>query len=429
MHDTTRLWLGLGASLLLTASPVALSDVGPRLLTAGAQTTDAPGGEGGGEGGVSAPSSYAIAGTVPDDAYDAAPQVEGYAALVHASYVAAHAAALSMQAAIAAFLADPDADTLARARFAWMNARIPYLQTEAFRFYDGPIDFSDPAHGEQGPEGEINAWPLNEAFIDYVEGDPDAGLINDRSVTIMVESIRHHDQVTDESDVTTGWHAIEFLLWGQDLSATGPGDRPAAAYLPGQGNNDRRRTYLDAVTKLLVLDLARLVTAWAPDRDDNYAARFKALPQREALGRMLNGMAILAGSELMSERLAVGLDSGDQEDEHSCFSDTTRNDFIYDIRGIRNVWYGDTAEVDVAGLDELVAKVDPLLGFRIAGLLNRAEALAAAIPQPFDQVLAAPADSPGRMTAERLVTALQDLGDGLREVGTKLGVLVQVPNG
>ena len=95
-----------------------------------------------------------------------------YAALVHANYSDTLAAAQDMQAAIKAFVAAPSADGLAAARKAWLGAREFYGQTEAFRFYGGPID------DDKGPEGQINAWPLDEAYVDYVQGKPKAGLIN-----------------------------------------------------------------------------------------------------------------------------------------------------------------------------------------------------------------------------------------------------------
>src|SRR5690606_17356719 len=130
--------------------------------------------------------------------YDASATLTGYADLVQASYRRAAAEADKLQAAVEALLADPTEETLAAARFAWLNARPAYLETETFRFYDGPIDV-DPASGEDGPEGRINAWPMNESVIDYVEGQPDAGLINDPGVEISAETILANDQVADEA--------------------------------------------------------------------------------------------------------------------------------------------------------------------------------------------------------------------------------------
>jgi putative iron-regulated protein len=368
---------------------------------------------------VEVPSSYALdTGEWTGAAYQARAQIDNYADLVRASYAKSAADAAMLGEAVDALLADPDEATLAAARYAWLNARVSYLQTEAFRFYDGPIE---------AVEGRINAWPLNEAFIDYVAGDPDSGLVNATDIALDRDAIVGRDQITDESDVTTGWHAIEFLLWGQDRSDIGPGARPASDYVAGRGNNDRRRTYLRIVTTMLADDLSALADAWDRGRAGTYGAWFVALDPREALGRIINGMAVLAGFELMSERLAVGLDSGDQEDEHSCFSDNTHNDFIYDLRSVRNVYYGDFGEHTGPGLDELVRAVDPALDVRIAGLINRAESAIAEIDRPFDRVLATPPGSPQRAEAEAAVAALVDLAAGLREVGQALGVRVMLP--
>ena len=353
-----------------------------------------------------------------DAEYDATAQIDAYARLVHRTYRKAADDAAMMQASIIALLDEPTDGSLEAARSAWLNARVAYLQSEAFRFYDGPIE---------AIEGRINAWPLNEGFIDYVRGAPESGLVNNAALPVSLGTILSQDQVTDEADVTTGWHAIEFLLWGQDFSLLGPGDRPVADYLPNTRSNDRRRDYLRIVTQLLVDDLNHLAAQWAPDDTGNFAAQLRGMDQVEALGRILNGMAILAGFEMMGERLGVALDSGDQEDEHSCFSDNTRNDFIYDLRGIRNIWFGDFGGTLGAGLNELVRGIDPALDDRITALLHIAEAAMADLDQPFDGVLASPEDSAARAEAEAAFKALSDLSQGLVDVGLRLGVLVQLP--
>ena len=144
---------------------------------------------------------------------------------------------------------------------------------------------------------------------------------------------------------------------------------------------------------------------------------------------MLNGMAVLAGFEFMSERLAVALDSGDQEDEHSCFSDTTHQDFVYDLKGIENIWTGAYPGAGGPGLKAVVEAIDPALVGMVDGLLADATAKVAALGDPWDQVLAAAPDSPERQAAEAAVSSLQALGDGLKRVGAELGVLVQIPSG
>ncbi|WP_340150884.1 imelysin family protein [uncultured Sneathiella sp.] len=376
-------------------------------------------------------SSYALdkeaAGYVPD--YDAYPVIANYASLVAATYEQALIDAKDLQSAIQVLLDNPTNDTLNAARNSWINARTSYLQTEAFRFYEGPIDFVDDKAGTEGPEGRLNAWPMNEGFIDYVEGNPDAGIINDLSIEITAESIREYDQVEDESDVTTGYHAIEFLLWGQDLNGASAGNRPVSDYIAGSEKTDRRRLYLKTVTEMLVKDLDGLVTAWNTSYPDSYAAKFKSFSDREALGRILTSLATLSEFELALERIATGLDSGDQEDEQSCFSDNTRNDMIYDQRGIRNVYFGAYGDVAGPGLDSLVARLAPDLNTKMIAALNRTDGAMAKLDHPYDTILASEADSRARQEAEAVITALQAQSDVIKDIGKLLGVRVVVPTG
>ncbi len=428
MHAKTKLWVGIGAFLVASTAGDQVLTNPASLLTSPFPMALAAGGEGGGEGG-GRPATYKL-GSTDANAFNfkASAQVNGYIAHVFHSYTSAHQAAQRLQGSIGRFLKSPTATTLADARSAWVSARVPYLKTEAFRFYDGPIDLKSPQGEEEGPEIHINAWPLNEAFIDSVKGNPKAGLINDRTVPITRAAILERDQVSDEADVTTGWHAIEFLLWGQDLSATGPGDRKASDYTPGKGNNDRRRMYLKTVTDMLVEDIGGLAKAWDPAGKDNYASFFRGLEEREALGRMFAGIASLSGFELMSERLAVALDSGDQEDEHSCFSDTTWQDFLFNIRGIREVYSGGAATPAGASLQALVGQRAPEINAQVLAALATVEAAAEALPRPFDRdVLGAPAGSEGRKAAEKLIKDLTQLAMKLQDAGAALGVLVTVP--
>ncbi len=174
--------------------------------------------------------------------------VGNYAAVVHETYSMSLASATEMDAAIDALAADPTDATLAAAREAWLGARDDYGLTEAFRFYGGPIDAVDT-----GPEGLMNAWPLDEAYIDYVEGAPESGVINlpDEYPTIDSDLLVSLNEAGGETNISTGWHAIEFLLWGQDLSVDGPGARPVTDFTTAP-NADRRIAYLTVASSLLV---------------------------------------------------------------------------------------------------------------------------------------------------------------------------------
>ncbi len=428
MAKLLKIWSSLGLAALGTTVIANAGTLTPQHTAPSTpayvliDTAGGEGGEGGGEGGGGGSDTTYALGSTNANAYkfDAKPQIDSYIDLVFTSYEKAANDAKQLVTAVDAMLANPSEETLAAARKAWLDARPAYIRTEAFRFYNGPID---------AVEGEINSWPMNEAYIDYVEGKPDAGIINDPKIKLSVDGLEGVNQKQDEKDVTIGWHAVEFLLWGQDLSATSPGNRPHTDYIAGKGNNDRRREYLKLTTDQLAKELHNLEEAWELSESNSYALKLKAMPEREVLGRMVNGMAILAGFEFMSERMAVALDSGDQEDEHSCFSDNTKNDFIYDLQGIKQVWTGDNVDKTRPGLDELVRSQDASLADRIDNLLADSETKIAALGDPWDKVLATPKGSPERAAAEAVITSLQALGSGLTDVGGKLGVLVLIPTG
>jgi putative iron-regulated protein len=359
-----------------------------------------------------------------NDGLDGAkPVVDNYAAIVHASYTDSLTKAQQLKTAIDAFVASPSASTLESAKTAWLAAREPYGQTEVYRFYDGPID-----NPQDGPEGRINAWPLDEAYIDYVVGNANAGIINDpaRFPTLSKSIIAEQNEKGAEENISTGYHAIEFLLWGQDLSTTGPGTRPHTDYLTTGGtaaNQDRRGQYLKLVAELLVDDLQAVTDAWAPG-GANYGADFRAVDGREAVRRMLQGMGSLSGAELSGERMATALDNRDQEDEHSCFSDNTHRDLRGNATAIQNVYLGRYGTIDGPGIDELVRARDPELDTKLQQQLAASIAAIEAIPTPFDQALLD--DANGRLKARAAITALREQTDTTVEIATLLGITINL---
>ncbi len=345
--------------------------------------------------------------------------ISNYARIVEASYADSLDGATLLKETIAEFLRSPNEARLNAARKAWKDAREPYLQTEVYRFYDGPID---------DPEGLMNAWPLDESYIDYVEGDDDAGIVNDPRVTISAESLSALNEKGGEENIATGYHAVEFLLWGQDHDEDGPGDRPATDYaLEGSRtaeHQDRRALYLATVSELLVENLAGLVAAWAPAAD--YRVELESVAPKEALRRVLTGMIVLSGFETGGERVQTALDSGNQEDEHSCFSDNTHRDMIQDVQGVWNVYHGRYTSpggqvASGTGIRDLVAARDPALADRLGALIDESLARANAIVPPFDREIRF--DNPeGRERVQALADALREQADALQDVFRSLGL-------
>jgi putative iron-regulated protein len=364
--------------------------------------------------------SIAAAPLAQAQTVSAAAVAQHYSSLVFASYEDIHSAAVELQTAIQAFVAEPSAETQQAAKKAWLSARESYGQSEAYRFYSGPIDDA------KGPEGQLNAWPLDEAYIDYVEGKPDAGLINDRKVAISKKSLTRLNERGGEENISAGWHAIEFMLWGQDFSEDGPGERSFEDFIDGKTPNaDRRRQYLTVVTELLVDDLDTLVAAWAPGKR-NYRQRFEK-GNLESVRKIIVGLGSLSRGELAGERMEVALNSQDQEDEHSCFSDNTHRDIVNNALGIENVWLGrylrrDGSTLQGASLRDLVAAKDTTLAERLTRQIANTVASAQAIQAPFDREIIGNKDAPGHQRIQKTIDSLVQQSKDLVEAATALGI-------
>ena len=288
--------------------------------------------------------------------------LETYADIAEATYGDSLATAKTLQGSIDAFLAAPSVGSHQAAKLAWKLARVPYQQSEAFRFGNSIVDEW---------EGRVNAWPLDEGLIDYVDsgryGEASdenvyftANIIANPSLElggrtlktpeITMDLIRElHELDEIEANVTTGYHAIEFLLWGQDLNGNGPGAgaRPYTDYdLTNctHGNCDRRAAYLKVAVDLLVRDLEEMATSWGADGEARAAVMTGSDQQR--LARILTGLGSLSYGELAGERMKLGLMLHDPEEEHDCFSDNTHWSHYYDQMGIVNVYTGRYVRVD-----------------------------------------------------------------------------------
>ena len=328
--------------------------------------------------------------------------VAHYANLLEAEFDDAATLARRMQSAITNFLAAPSDPTLQAARQSWVEARPPFLQAEASRFYDGPID---------AVEAFINSWPIDENCIDYTASDREAGIINhpDRFPTIDRASLLAANEREGEKSISSGFHVIEFLLWGQDQDESGPGARPWTDYaLPGPGQPqhvERRRDYIRVAAALLVEQLEGLARDWAQNEPGNDRTKWLAHPESTTLANILKGIGILSSAELGGERLLVPYTTKEQEEEHSCFSDTTHLDLLNNQIGIRNVLLG--RYVRSSSIRDLVAKADPELASALTTQMEKCVAALSKIPPPFDQAIRGRDTDPGRMAIKKAIDALR----------------------
>jgi putative iron-regulated protein len=372
---------------------------------------------------------------------NAAAVLRGYADLAFAEYSDAAGGARVLAAAVESFVREPSAPRLDACRRAWVAARIPYAQTEAFRFYGGPID---------GVEMLVNTWPIDENYVDSPNGKQ--GIVNDAATLpeITEASLSALNVKEGETSVTAGFHVIEFLLWGQDRNADGPGNRPytdfvvdAAEHVAGPSragtpreptSAGRRRLYVLAATRLLTQNLETVAAAWQDGAPSGYRSWFLALPPAEALGLVIKGMGALSGPELAGERLTVAYATKAQENEHSCFSDNTQADITLDALGIQNVCTGTYrrtggAPVEHPGLCGLVSGVDAALGKQLADQLEASVRAARSIPSPFDRAILGKDSDPGRIAIQRTITALETQAETLSRAAAALGARLPVSAG
>lgn len=350
--------------------------------------------------------------------------IADYAQLVEVNYQDAITDALALQTAVDRLVESPSSANLALARTAWIMARRSYSQSEGFRFYHGPID----ADGT-GLETRINAWPIDEFYIDYTAGNSNAGIINHPiEYPVINDSVlKSLNEAGGEKNISLGFHAIEFLLWGQDRSSgPGGGNRPFTDYVVGAestaSNPVRRGEYLKVACRILVEDLRTVAAQWAPNAS-NYRRQWTQQSEQLAIANAIQGISSLSGGELAKERIGTALDTQDKEEEQSCFSDTTRQDIIDNIQSIKNIYYGQYTGNNAAyrgrGFRQLALQLNPTLAAKIDAQIELALSQAQAISDPFDQEFL-PGNSAGQARLSALISTLQSLSGNLALLASKL---------
>ncbi|MCB9948953.1 MAG: peptidase [Rhodospirillaceae bacterium] len=388
-----------------------------------------------------------LGATVARAETDPAAVLATYADIAHAMYDDALTGAEALQAAIADLTADPSEATLAAARDAWLAARVPYQQTEAYRFGNVLVD---------DWEGRVNAWPLDEGLIDYVdetvygsESDENrlysanvianetlvfGGETIDASVItkeLLADVLQEADNI--EANVATGYHAIEFLLWGQDLNGTGPGAgaRPHTDFDTDActgGHCERRVAYLETAADLLVDDLDEMVALWADGGEARLAVT--EVPPEQGLTAIVTGLGSLSYGELAGERMQLGLMLHDPEEEHDCFSDNTHNSHAYDQRGMVAVYTGlyertDGTVVSGPSLSDLVAEADPALDEAVRAALDATTVAMAAMVataeggMAYDQMIGE-GNTEGNQIVQTVIDRLVDQAHGFEQVAQAL---------
>lgn len=351
--------------------------------------------------------------------------IENYANIAAANYQKAYDDAVVLETAITTFTTTPTQANFDNAKDKWKLSRESYGTTEAFRFANGPIDDAN------GPEGLLNSWPMDENFVDYVEGASAAGIINNPTLfPVISKSVLEGEnaQDIDEKNVSVGYHAIEFLLWGQDLTAPSvnkPGQRPYTDYLTTGGtasNQARRALYLKVCADLLTDNLLYIANEWKSG--GAYRTKFLGLAENVALKNMYLGITTLISAELPVERMETALGNADQEDEHSCFSDNTHRDIILNVQGVVNVYQGKYGAIDGPSLEDLVKQVNEQASAETNASLTLSLTLINALLNPFDLAISGGETTFEGSKVKVAARQLKNFGSNLLNGATKIGITV-----
>ncbi|CAH7445341.1 imelysin family protein [Vibrio splendidus] len=376
--------------------------------------------------------------------------VEHYADIAHAVFADSVITAKALNSSIDTFLASPSAGNFEKVKLAWLESRVPYQQSEVFRFGNVVVD---------DWEGQLNAWPLDEGLIDYVSSDYQYELGNEgASANIVANKMFQIGQTTvdatnitpeliaelneiggSEANVASGYHAIEFLLWGQDLNGTnsGAGERAYTDFVVGaectNGNCDRRGAYLKASAELLIQDLEWMEKQWAEGEKGNYRQELLSESSENGLRKMLFGMGSLSLGELAGERMKVALEANSTEDEHDCFSDNTHNSHYYNEQGIYNVYTGlykreDGTLLSGPSLFDLVEQKDEQAAKEIQKQFDLARAQVGQLVmsaeknnQHFDQLIAAD-NAAGNALVNKTIVALVSQTAAIERAAGVIGI-------
>ncbi|MEQ8819802.1 MAG: imelysin family protein [Sumerlaeia bacterium] len=329
-----------------------------------------------------------------------------YAALGFEHYERATEKAEDLERAVETFLLDPSAVSETRAREAWTEAFRAYCATEAFRFSGNPIDAA-----ANGPEPMLNAWPVNGKVVETI-------VVDTRRFPELTTELLQKAHAPAKAQVTTGFHVIEYFLFGPRPNAEGPGAEPFADFTRASPSGPRRAAYLRLAAELLVDQLRYVTDQWRPGSQDNYATALLRMEEPEALRRILLGMAALSGTALAEDRLP-----SQPAALMSAIADTSGRDFLTNAVGVHIVYRGGFDEEIGPGIyDLLVAAGEGGLAEKLDARMQRSVALLARIPKPYSAAASAEPGSPGAEANQAAIANLKAQAIELAEAGQRLGV-------
>ncbi|WP_319024660.1 imelysin family protein [Microbulbifer hainanensis] len=253
------------------------------------------------------------------------------------------AAVEALNSALATLLKQPTDDHLEAAKLAWLDAHrnfaatLPYIEL-AF------------APAELRSEGRklvlsLDSWPVQPGYLDTVPGYSNSGIVNDTAIDLTLANLRKQHRLTANEEASTGFHAMEIMLWGptgertaEQFVAVSKGEKPEA-----QAAN-RRRALTQLMGQAMEEDLADLARRW-PFAANDLSRYFLAL---SPAARMQQIRA--AEIRTLDEELLRRLPESSESDVESGRAADSKLAMLAMLRTLRSNW----VPAEGTGLAELL---------------------------------------------------------------------------
>ena len=253
-----------------------------------------------------------------------------------------------LQLSIITLINQTNSKNLSLSRQAWQDAHSAYELTTLHRYFATQLLDEHNNLALVQLQYQVNHWPIVPGYIDYVDGYPDSGIIFDINVNLENGSLRDQHGSFDESEVTLGFHVIEFLLWGD---STHLNTRPAndyrgikelsaeeieQGYTLKQLSHNRRRLFLTVVTDILVEDFRALQTLWIAQAP-GIRQRIESTSGPQLIFILADSMSAMLTEELLLRSLYPMLNGDFVGSIQSPYSRSTQNAVSSQLSGLERL--------------------------------------------------------------------------------------------
>jgi len=254
-----------------------------------------------------------------------------------------------LQSAIGEFLAQTNIENLDRARQSWLLAHSAYELTTLHRYFAASILDEQNSIALLQLQYQINHWPIVPGYLDYVDGYPDSGIVHDINVSLDSIGLRDQHGAFDISEVTLGFHVLEFLLWGSrdtqselrsvddfiEIDAL-DASQIESGYSLEQLSNNRRRQLLAIIADILLGDFRELGSLWS-DQLERAEQSIDRTSQTELITTLADSMSAMLTEELLLRSLYPMLNGDFVESIQSPYSLSTQNAVSSQLSGLESL--------------------------------------------------------------------------------------------